>query len=87
MKPETVIVFTGDWCGWCIRLQKRVLKHQNLLLRQRKCCLVVGLSRRAHKQRLKQNEELQMALEFKGFKHYMALRPKRVKLILKALVM
>jgi hypothetical protein len=53
MKPETVIVFTGDWCGWCIRLQKRVLKHQNLLLGQRKCGLVVGLSRRGTQTEIK----------------------------------
>lgn len=28
--------FTGsDWCGWCIRLQKKCLKHLNLNLGQK----------------------------------------------------
>jgi protein disulfide-isomerase len=35
MNQETVIFTGSDWCGWCIRLQKEVLKHQNLLLKRK----------------------------------------------------
>jgi hypothetical protein len=52
--------------------KKEVLKHQNLLLGQENVVLVeLDYPRRAHKPEIKkQNEELQMVFEFKGFNHY-----------------
>jgi hypothetical protein len=88
MKPRNRYCFLR-WDWWMVySFAKRGFKTQNLLLGQGKCGLVeLDYPRRAHKRRkLKQNEELQMAFNSRVQPLYwQMLRPKRVKLILKAL--
>ena len=71
-KKPLLLFFTGsDWCGWCIRLQKEVLKTPEFALWAKENVVLVELDfpRRATQapEIKKQNEELQMAFGIQGF--------------------
>ena len=71
-KKPLLLFFTGsDWCGWCIRLQKEVLKTPEFALWAKENVVLVELDfpRRAPQtpEIKKQNEELQMAFGIQGF--------------------
>ena len=71
-KKPLLLFFTGsDWCGWCIRLQKEVLKTPEFALWAKENVVLVELDfpRRTPQspEIKKQNEELQMAFGIQGF--------------------
>ncbi|MFV8345996.1 thioredoxin family protein [Flavobacterium sp. ZB4P13] len=71
-KKPMLLFFTGsDWCGWCIRLQKEVLKTPEFAVWAKKNVILVELDypRRALQtpEIKKQNEELQQAFGIQGF--------------------
>ena len=71
-KKPLLLFFTGsDWCGWCIRLQKEVLKTPEFATWAKENVVLVELDypRRAPQtpEIKKQNEELQMAFGIQGF--------------------
>ncbi len=71
-KKPLLLFFTGsDWCGWCIRLQKEVLKTPEFALWAKENVILVELDfpRRAPQspEIKKQNDELQMAFGIQGF--------------------
>lgn len=71
-KKPMLLFFTGsDWCGWCIRLQKEVLKTPEFAVWAKKNVILVELDypRRAAQtpEIKKQNEELQQAFGIQGF--------------------
>ena len=71
-KKPLLLFFTGsDWCGWCIRLQKEVLKTPEFASWAKENVVLVELDypRRAPQtpEIKKQNEELQMAFGIQGF--------------------
>jgi thioredoxin-related protein len=71
-KKPMLLFFTGsDWCGWCIRLQKEVLKTPEFAAWAKKNVVLVELDypRRAAQtpEIKKQNEELQQAFGIQGF--------------------
>ena len=71
-KKPLLLFFTGsDWCGWCIRLQKEVLKTPEFASWAKQNVVLVELDypRRAPQtpEIKKQNEELQMAFGIQGF--------------------
>ena len=71
-KKPLLLFFTGsDWCGWCIRLQKEVLKTPEFATWAKENVVLVELDypRRALQtpEIKKQNEELQMAFGIQGF--------------------
>ena len=71
-KKPLLLFFTGsDWCGWCIRLQKEVLKTPEFALWAKENVVLVELDfpRRAPQapEIKKQNDELQMAFGIQGF--------------------
>jgi thioredoxin-related protein len=71
-KKPMLLFFTGsDWCGWCIRLQKEVLKTPEFAAWAKKNVVLVELDyprRVAQTAEIKkQNEELQQAFGIQGF--------------------
>jgi thioredoxin-related protein len=71
-KKPLLLFFTGsDWCGWCIRLQKEVLKTPEFAKWAKDNVVLVELDfpRRTPQQPeiQKQNMELQQALGVKGY--------------------
>jgi protein disulfide-isomerase len=71
-KKPLLLFFTGsDWCGWCIRLQKEVLKTPEFLKWAKENVILVELDfpRRSHQTEeiKKQNNELQQAFGIQGF--------------------
>ena len=71
-KKPMLLFFTGsDWCGWCIRLQKEVLKTPEFAAWAKDNVVLVELDypRRALQtpEIKKQNEELQQAFGIQGF--------------------
>lgn len=71
-KKPMLLFFTGsDWCGWCIRLQKEVLKTPEFAAWAKKNVILVELDypRRAPQtpEIKKQNEELQQVFGIQGF--------------------
>ena len=71
-KKPLLLFFTGsDWCGWCIRLQKEVLKTPEFAAWAKDNVVLVELDypRRAPQapEIKKQNEELQQAFGIQGF--------------------
>ena len=71
-KKPIMLFFTGsDWCGWCIRLQKEVLKTPEFAKWAKDNVVLVELDfpRRTPQQPeiQKQNMELQQALGVRGY--------------------
>ncbi|MDI9256533.1 thioredoxin family protein [Flavobacterium sedimenticola] len=71
-KKPLMLFFTGsDWCGWCIRLQKEVLKTPEFAKWANKNVVLVELDfpRRSPQQPelQKQNQELQQIFGIQGF--------------------
>jgi thioredoxin-related protein len=71
-KKPLLLFFTGsDWCGWCIRLQKEVLKTPEFAAWAKENVVLVELDypRKAPQTDdiKKQNNELQMAFGIQGF--------------------
>ena len=71
-KKPMLLFFTGsDWCGWCIRLQKEVLKTPEFAAWAKDNVVLVELDypRRVPQtpEIKKQNEELQQAFGIQGF--------------------
>ena len=71
-KKPMLLFFTGsDWCGWCIRLQKEVLKTPEFAAWAKENVVLVELDypRKAPQTPdiKKQNSELQMAFGIQGF--------------------
>ncbi|MFV8352273.1 thioredoxin family protein [Flavobacterium sp. XS2P14] len=71
-KKPLLLFFTGsDWCGWCIRLQKEVLKTPEFAKWAKDNVVLVELDypRKAPQTEeiKKQNNELQMAFGIQGF--------------------
>lgn len=71
-KKPLLLFFTGsDWCGWCIRLQKEVLKTPEFAAWAKDNVVLVELDypRKAPQTDdiKKQNNELQMAFGIQGF--------------------
>lgn len=71
-KKPLLLFFTGsDWCGWCIRLQKEVLKTPEFAVWAKENVVLVELDypRKAPQTEdiKKQNNELQMAFGIQGF--------------------
>lgn len=71
-KKPLLLFFTGsDWCGWCIRLQKEVLKTPEFATWAKENVVLVELDypRKAPQTEeiKKQNNELQMAFGIQGF--------------------
>jgi thioredoxin-related protein len=71
-KKPLLLFFTGsDWCGWCIRLQKEVLKTPEFAAWAKENVVLVELDypRKAPQMEdiKKQNNELQMAFGIQGF--------------------
>ena len=71
-KKPLLMFFTGsDWCGWCIRLQKEVLKTPEFAAWAKENVVLVELDypRKAPQTEeiKKQNNELQMAFGIQGF--------------------
>lgn len=71
-KKPMLLFFTGsDWCGWCIRLQKEVLKTPEFAAWAKDNVVLVELDypRRAPQtpEIKKQNAELQQAFGIQGF--------------------
>ncbi len=71
-KKPMLLFFTGsDWCGWCIRLQKEVLKTPEFAAWAKKNVVLVELDypRKAPQtaEIKKQNEELQQIFGIQGF--------------------
>ncbi|MGO4905656.1 thioredoxin family protein [Flavobacterium sp. W20_MBD1_R3] len=71
-KKPLLLFFTGsDWCGWCIRLQKEVLRTPEFAAWANENVVLVELDypRKAPQTEeiKKQNNELQMAFGIQGF--------------------
>nr|WP_315157952.1 thioredoxin family protein [uncultured Flavobacterium sp.] len=71
-KKPLLLFFTGsDWCGWCIRLQKEVLKTPEFSKWANKNVILVELDfprRTAQPEAVKtQNNELQQVFGIQGF--------------------
>jgi thioredoxin-related protein len=71
-KKPLLLFFTGsDWCGWCIRLQKEVLRTPEFAAWAKENVVLVELDypRKAPQTEdiKKQNNELQMAFGIQGF--------------------
>ena len=71
-KKPMLLFFTGsDWCGWCIRLQKEVLKTPEFEKWAKENVVLVELDypRRTPQtpEIIKQNGELQQAFQIQGF--------------------
>jgi len=71
-KKPLLLFFTGsDWCGWCIRLQKEVLKTPEFSKWAKENVILVELDfpRRSEQSAeiKKQNNELQQAFGIQGF--------------------
>jgi protein disulfide-isomerase len=71
-KKPMLLFFTGsDWCGWCIRLQKEVLKTPEFAKWAKENVVLVELDypRKAPQtpEIKKQNNELQQAFGIQGF--------------------
>ncbi|MBP6557738.1 MAG: thioredoxin family protein [Flavobacterium sp.] len=71
-KKPLMLFFTGsDWCGWCIRLQKEVLKTPEFAKWAKENVVLVELDfprRTAQQPEIqKQNMELQQALGVRGY--------------------
>ena len=71
-KKPLLLFFTGsDWCGWCIRLQKEVLKTPEFAKWAKDKVVLVELDfpRRAQQspELVKQNMELQQVLGVRGY--------------------
>ena len=71
-KKPLLLFFTGsDWCGWCIRLQKEVLRTPEFAAWAKENVILVELDypRKAPQTEdiKKQNNELQMAFGIQGF--------------------
>ena len=71
-KKPLLLFFTGsDWCGWCIRLQKEVLRTPEFAAWAKENVVLVELDypRKAPQtaEIKKQNNELQMAFGIQGF--------------------
>ena len=71
-KKPLLLFFTGsDWCGWCIRLQKEVLRTPEFAAWAKENVVLVELDypRKAPQTAdiKKQNNELQMAFGIQGF--------------------
>ena len=71
-KKPLLLFFTGsDWCGWCIRLQKEVLKTPEFSKWAKENVILVELDfpRRSEQsvEIKKQNNELQQAFGIQGF--------------------
>lgn len=71
-KKPMLLFFTGsDWCGWCIRLQKEVLKTPEFAAWAKENVVLVELDfpRKSNQTEeiKKQNSELQMAFGVQGF--------------------
>lgn len=71
-KKPLLLFFTGsDWCGWCIRLQKEVLKTPEFAQWANENVILVELDyprRTAQSPEIKQqNNELQQAFSIQGF--------------------
>lgn len=71
-KKPLLLFFTGsDWCGWCIRLQKEVLKTPEFAAWAKENVVLVELDypRRTSQtpELKKQNAELQQAFGIQGF--------------------
>ena len=71
-KKPMLLFFTGsDWCGWCIRLQKEVLKTPEFAAWAKDNVVLVELDfpRKSNQtEEIKsQNSELQMAFGIQGF--------------------
>lgn len=71
-KKPLMLFFTGsDWCGWCIRLQKEVLKTPEFGQWAKESVVLVELDypRRVEQSEelKKQNSELQQAFGIQGF--------------------
>ncbi len=71
-KKPMLLFFTGsDWCGWCIRLQKEVLKTPEFAAWAKENVVLVELDypRKAPQtpEIKKQNDELQQVFAIQGF--------------------
>ena len=71
-KKPMLLFFTGsDWCGWCIRLQKEVLKTPEFAAWAKDNVVLVELDypRKSNQTEeiKKQNNELQIAFGIQGF--------------------
>jgi protein disulfide-isomerase len=71
-KKPLLLFFTGsDWCGWCIRLQKEVLKTPEFAAWAKENVVLVELDYPRKVPQTddikKQNNELQMAFGIQGF--------------------
>ncbi|MBG6062182.1 protein disulfide-isomerase [Flavobacterium sp. CG_9.1] len=71
-KKPLLLFFTGsDWCGWCIRLQKEVLKTPEFAAWAKENVVLIELDypRKVPQTEdiKKQNTELQMAFGIQGF--------------------
>jgi protein disulfide-isomerase len=72
LKKPMLLFFTGsDWCGWCIRLQKEVLKTPEFEAWAKKNVVLVELDFPRRTPQLpeiqKQNAELQQGFQIQGF--------------------
>jgi protein disulfide-isomerase len=71
-KKPLLLFFTGsDWCGWCMRLQKEVLKTPEFAKWAEKNVVLVELDYPRRTPQLpeiqKQNQELQQTFAIQGF--------------------
>jgi protein disulfide-isomerase len=71
-KKPMLLFFTGsDWCGWCIRLQKEVLKTPEFAAwaKENVVLLELDFPRRSPQQPeiQQQNKQLQQVLEVRGY--------------------
>ena len=71
-KKPLLLFFTGsDWCGWCIRLQKEVLKTPEFAVWAKENVVLVELDFPRRSPQLpdiqKQNMELQQVFEVRGY--------------------
>lgn len=79
-KKPLLLFFTGsDWCGWCIRLQKEVLKTPEFAKWAKKNVILVELDfprKTAQTPEIqKQNMELQQALGVRGYPTVWFVKP------------
>lgn len=81
-KKPMLLFFTGsDWCGWCIRLQKEVLKTPEFAAWAKKNVILVELDfpRRTPQDEAikKQNYELQNMFQVRGYPTIWLVNPEK----------
>lgn len=81
-KKDLLVDFTGsDWCGWCIKLNDEVFKHEEFLVEAKKHFVLVALDFprkpeiKAKVPNPKRNEELQEKYQIQGFPTILLMTP------------